>query len=1256
MPLGESVAGSASVEVSADLEKLFAGFKEAEQATKSWDRAMAQNASRSTQQLQGKTDALGRSFTSLSGGFRDAGRSAMAYTRDVQKAADTTTRATTGMENSVASLRRTFMATAGVVAGALGAREIVNLADSYTAFTNKLRSAGMEGQELARTQQELFEIAQRYGTELGTLGSLYGRISQAQNDLGASASQISMATEGAAAALRLYGAGQAEANGALIQFSQMLGNAMPQMQEFNSINDGARPILQAVANGLDEAGGSISKLRQLILDQKITTKEFFDAYLRGIPQVIAEAEKMPLTIGASLQQLNNALGKYIGETDKSLNATQRISQAIGSLANNLDTVMPVITGLALALGTRYAAAAGIATAATIAKAAADVRATLTAEALAAAQARTAGLLLNSAGAANVAAASVSRLAVAQGLAARAGSGLMALMGGPWVAAATALAGVIYFLYRRHQEAAAEITAFNEHAKNAEQVLADEAARAQSAGREIKELGGDHRTATDRVKAFAGATGDAANALWDQAKAARAARMEVLAKARDEAKADRDAASKRYIESGQSSQSISRFGYLPGAGNAGFGPNAAQQEAMDRFKKAGENFEKLSDAYEKASKEPLENFVSPNTRTGGRDIGAEIESLQRDLVAANKSGNETAQREILKQIKLREKISQNLKDGLSFEVAVATAQAESLGAAKKASETMKFTADMAEDALKDIGATITSGKRSTAKQAELYAKYKAGKGPLAAAPGSSLHEQDRARDVAKTPGMTLDKIRQAFEARGAKIVELLDEGTHFHVAWAKTAKTQFQTAQAMERAEDTALRNEERFQSELAQINDDILQSQQDRADNPDQAADVAAQRIAIERDRFAEEVKNRVGLEQLNAAQAAELMLANERLRTEQLRTVAMQEAQRQQDESNATAETLLDAETDLLNIALGMADTDQERRAIQLKIIDAEERIAALKLAEVLASEEATAGAKERARIEFEVSRARADADRQDVLDAPYTEFADGFANALGRATQSVLALENPLSILRNFLMDMTSMFNEQFIINPIKEWSKEQLGMPLAKEVIGEASPIDPAAIKTATTLQFLELAAQQAAQALAMMASTGGGGGGGFLGSLLSIAGSAVGGGGLNVSGGPITGIDTGGIMSFAPGFASGTPDVPEGKPFWVGESGKELMRRRGNQIEVMSHNRSRQFVSDTMRQTSAPAFAGIDSKGGLIGAALKMMGSGASDRSINFGNIIVQGNLSREDARRSAKQLAAELQGQMARTARQGIRHD
>lgn len=92
----------------------------------------------------------------------------------------------------------------------------------------------------------------------------------------------------------------------------------------------------------------------------------------------------------------------------------------------------------------------------------------------------------------------------------------------------------------------------------------------------------------------------------------------------------------------------------------------------------------------------------------------------------------------------------------------------------------------------IGARITSDRRTYDEQKRLYEKYiawKQGRGPwaaLAAAPGTSDHEHGNALDIAKTPGMSLGKIRQAFRDAGVSVKQLLDEGSHFHVSWKKGA--------------------------------------------------------------------------------------------------------------------------------------------------------------------------------------------------------------------------------------------------------------------------------------------------------------------------------------------------------------------------------------------------------------------------------------------------------------------------------------
>lgn len=93
---------------------------------------------------------------------------------------------------------------------------------------------------------------------------------------------------------------------------------------------------------------------------------------------------------------------------------------------------------------------------------------------------------------------------------------------------------------------------------------------------------------------------------------------------------------------------------------------------------------------------------------------------------------------------------------------------------------------------NAGARITSDRRTYEEQKRLYDKYvayKQGRGPwaaLAAAPGTSDHERGTALDIAKTPGMSLAKIREIYRAAGVSLKQLLDEGSHFHVAWKKGA--------------------------------------------------------------------------------------------------------------------------------------------------------------------------------------------------------------------------------------------------------------------------------------------------------------------------------------------------------------------------------------------------------------------------------------------------------------------------------------
>jgi uncharacterized protein YcbK (DUF882 family) len=76
----------------------------------------------------------------------------------------------------------------------------------------------------------------------------------------------------------------------------------------------------------------------------------------------------------------------------------------------------------------------------------------------------------------------------------------------------------------------------------------------------------------------------------------------------------------------------------------------------------------------------------------------------------------------------------------------------------------------------FGGRVTSGVRDPAKNASVGGA------------ANSYHLSGQALDIAKGPGITLGKIRAAFQNAGVSIRELLDEGDHFHVAWGKAINT------------------------------------------------------------------------------------------------------------------------------------------------------------------------------------------------------------------------------------------------------------------------------------------------------------------------------------------------------------------------------------------------------------------------------------------------------------------------------------
>ncbi|MGB3445741.1 MAG: tape measure protein [Xanthobacteraceae bacterium] len=264
------------------------------------------------------------------------------YERTMQKALGQTNSTMAKIEKRTAQSSNLVAANFGklgaVFAGFASVKGAQALIDTATRIDNALKVAGLSGDQLTKVYDSLFASAQKNAAPLESLVQLYGRVSLVQKELGVSTQDMLKFTDNVAVALRVSGKSAAESSGALLQFSQALGGGVVRAEEFNSLLEGALPIVQAAARGIDDAGGSVAKLRKLVTDGKVSSEAFFKGFQAGAASLNQQVAGASLTVAQGFTRLENA----------AVDAAKRINDAAGvskSATSTLDALAFVVNKL-----------------------------------------------------------------------------------------------------------------------------------------------------------------------------------------------------------------------------------------------------------------------------------------------------------------------------------------------------------------------------------------------------------------------------------------------------------------------------------------------------------------------------------------------------------------------------------------------------------------------------------------------------------------------------------------------------------------------------------------------------------------------------------------------------------------------------------------------------------------------------------------------------------------------------------------------
>ncbi|MBN7807260.1 tape measure protein [Agrobacterium rosae] len=235
---------------------------------------------------------------------------------------------------------------AGAFAAGAAIKAAVQLMDASKRIENSLKTAGLSGQQLTAVYEQLFASAQKNAAPVESLTTLYSKLSLTQNELGVGQAELIGFTDKIAMALRAGGTSATEASGALLQLSQALGGGIVRAEEFNSVLEGAPTIAQAAAAGLKEAGGSVAKLRQLVVDGKVSSQAFFRAFDVGAATLEGRLASAQSTTANNFVRLQNVMVDTAGKIDKATGSSAKLGAGINELAGIVQDFGRVVVNVA----------------------------------------------------------------------------------------------------------------------------------------------------------------------------------------------------------------------------------------------------------------------------------------------------------------------------------------------------------------------------------------------------------------------------------------------------------------------------------------------------------------------------------------------------------------------------------------------------------------------------------------------------------------------------------------------------------------------------------------------------------------------------------------------------------------------------------------------------------------------------------------------------------------------------------------------
>ena len=217
----------------------------------------------------------------------------------------------------------------------IAANEIKQYADSWTRMGNKVTTVSQASGVQARSLESIRQSADNARIGMEAYIDLYARIMRSSKGVIKSEQEVTDVTDTVSKAFAIAGATAAEQAAGVLQLSQALGSGVLQGDELRSLRENSPVLMQAIA---EEFGTTISGLKQLGAEGKLTTDRLVKAILTAKSQIDAQFNSTSSTIEQSLTIVKNAATQFIGVTDKMTGSSKIITQSLKGISEHFELI------------------------------------------------------------------------------------------------------------------------------------------------------------------------------------------------------------------------------------------------------------------------------------------------------------------------------------------------------------------------------------------------------------------------------------------------------------------------------------------------------------------------------------------------------------------------------------------------------------------------------------------------------------------------------------------------------------------------------------------------------------------------------------------------------------------------------------------------------------------------------------------------------------------------------------------------------